>query len=98
MREDQTSVNEWAINTFGDCTLEAAVRRMDKEYSELVLKAGCANVGDYGDELADVLICMYRVAQKAGVDLQAHVDMKMTINRRRKWKMSGDGTGQHISE
>ena len=31
----------------------------------------------------------------SGFDLNAAVEAKMAINRQRKWKLSGDGTGQH---
>lgn len=97
MREDQTSVNEWALNVFGPRTLAPVVERMTKEYSELVERYKASGAIDPG-ECADVLIMMYSVAQIAGFDLAAHVDLKMTINRHRKWHLFGDGTGQHIPE
>jgi NTP pyrophosphatase (non-canonical NTP hydrolase) len=54
--------------------------------------------GDFAklaEELADVLICLYRVAEKLGVDIHAEVDRKMATNRRRKWKLDGSGCGYH---
>jgi hypothetical protein len=31
-----------------------------------------------------------------GHDLSTAVDEKMSINRQRRWQLSGDGVGQHI--
>jgi hypothetical protein len=47
-------------------------------------------------EAADVLIVLYGVAGMRGFDLHAEVDKKMAVNRNRKWKANGDGTGYHI--
>jgi NTP pyrophosphatase (non-canonical NTP hydrolase) len=49
-------------------------------------------------EAADVLIVLYGVAGMRGFDLHAEVDRKMAVNRARKWKANGDGTGYHIKE
>ena len=49
-------------------------------------------------EAADVLIVLYGVAYMRGFDLHAEVDRKMVINRARRWKANGDGTGYHIKE
>lgn len=49
-------------------------------------------------EAADVLIVLYGVAHMRGFDLHAEVEKKMAINRGRRWKADGDGTGYHIRE
>jgi len=49
-------------------------------------------------EVADVLIVLYGVAGMRGIDLNVEVDKKMVINRARKWKANGDGTGYHIKD
>lgn len=49
-------------------------------------------------EAADVLIVLYGIAGMRGFDLHAEVDRKMAINRARRWKANGDGTGYHIKE
>lgn len=49
-------------------------------------------------EAADVLIVLYGLAGMRGIDLHAEVDKKMQINRSRRWKANGDGTGYHIRE
>ena len=47
-------------------------------------------------EAADVAIVLYGVAHIKGFDLQAEIDRKMAINRARRWKANGDGTGYHV--
>lgn len=49
-------------------------------------------------EAADVLIVLYGVAGMRGFDLHAEVDRKMAVNRARRWRANGDGTGYHIRE
>lgn len=49
-------------------------------------------------EAADVLIVLYGLAQLRKFDLHAEVDKKMAVNRARKWRALGDGTGYHIKE
>lgn len=49
-------------------------------------------------EAADVAIVLFGLAELVGFDLQAEVDKKMAVNRARKWKANGDGTGYHIKE
>jgi hypothetical protein len=49
-------------------------------------------------EMADCAIVLDTLAHRAGIDLQAEKDAKMKINRSRKWKSMGDGTGYHIRE
>ena len=62
-----------------------------------------ADVQVIAEEAADVMIMLYRLAQQQDFDLQACVDAKMLINRARKWRQCGDGTGykagtQHVSD
>ena len=49
-------------------------------------------------EAADVLIVLYGLAHLTGFDIHDEVNKKMAINRSRKWKANGDGTGYHIKE
>ena len=48
------------------------------------------------DELADLLVLLYGVAEEAGVDLQAALDEKMSVNRERRWRVDGPGLGHHV--
>lgn len=47
------------------------------------------------DEAADTIITLYTLLSHAGIDAERAVADKMRINRRRKWKIGPDGTGQH---
>ena len=95
--ETQESVSAWAVSTFGDAgTNVSCATRMNKEAAELLMCL--ANQDDdpkAGEECADVLICLYRVAERLGVDLHAEVDRKMAVNRKREWKLDGHGHGYH---
>ena len=94
MEETQLSITNWADKTFGFCQQERAIDRMVEEVREL--QSG--SVSDVPNECADILITLYRIADVFNFDLHAAVDHKMQINRARKWKSNGDGTGQHIKE
>lgn len=48
-----------------------------------------------GDEAADVLVVLMGFCHEVGVDLQAELDRKMAVNRKRKWKVTAAGLGQH---
>jgi hypothetical protein len=100
MFETQSTISEWAETTFGYCKREAAINRMLQEVEELK-KIDLYNLDSFNkmsDECADILITLYRIADCYSFDLHKKVDHKMAINRGRKWKSNGDGTGQHIKE
>lgn len=99
-RETQQSISNWAVDTFGDTGTNAScATRANKEMSELVMAlANDDRDPKAGAECADVLICLYRVAERLGVDLHAEVDRKMAINRARKWSLDGHGHGYHVEE
>lgn len=101
MHETQRSINDWAIETFGHIkNPQTAIDRMLKEVRELekLSRYNDAAYEEMVDECADILITLYRVMEVLGYNLHACVDHKMQINRARKWKLNGDGTGQHIKE
>lgn len=96
--ETQRTVSQWAQETFGPASSNARVAaRANEEMAEL-LKAltGDDNSAKAVEEAADVVICLYRLAERMGGDLLAEVDRKMLINRGRKWAMTQDGHGYHI--
>lgn len=96
--ESQTTISEWANATFGAAGSNASVAaRANKEMAELMMKLAQddAHPGA-GEEVADVLIVLYRLAWRLGVDLHEEVGKKMTINRAREWKLDGHGHGQHV--
>jgi hypothetical protein len=49
-----------------------------------------------GPEAADVYIVLCGVAALYGFDLDREATAKMRVNRARKWKARGDGTGYHV--
>ena len=96
--ETQKTINEWAIKTFGYPTEERAIARMLEEVEELKnidVKDYNKSFDEISSECADILITLYQVANVFSFDLHTCVDYKMQINRARKWKIAGDGTGQH---
>ena len=101
MHENQKTINDWSIKTFGPVkNMQKSIDRMVEEVNELQDQAE-VDIDDFdkiSNECADILITLYQVATTFGFDLHACVDHKMQINRARKWKLNGDGTGQHIKE
>lgn len=101
MHETQRTISDWAVKTFGNSkSVEIVIKRMLKECYELqeLLDSKKWTEEQLADELADIFICGYRAFDALGFKANACIDHKMQINRARKWKMNGDGTGQHIKE
>lgn len=101
MHETQRTICDWADKTFGfSKDPRSTIERMLKEVRELEdkMESGAATYEELSDEMADVFITGYRVFDMLGYNAQACIDHKMEINRARKWKKNGDGTGQHIKE
>ena len=97
MHENQRTISEWAVKTFGYATRERSIERMMEEVEEL-RTTNIDNFEDITNECADVLITLCQVATVFGFNLQSAFEHKMSINRARKWNIAGDGTGQHIKE
>jgi NTP pyrophosphatase (non-canonical NTP hydrolase) len=95
--ENQETITDWQEKTFGRVSVQRAFARFKEEVEEL---EWCIDSSDHTassvNECADVLITLYAVVQALGGDLHAAVDEKMKINRERKWRVNGDGTGQHV--
>ena len=95
--ETQKSINQWAFETFGKCnSLDTIFERYVNEVEELKAEVILRRINKIGNELADNLIVLYQVAEFLNIDLLREVNIKMITNRNRKWKLHGDGTGQHI--
>lgn len=47
-------------------------------------------------EAADIVVCLYRVADLLGQDLHKEIDRVMQINRGRQWVRDGKGCGYHV--
>lgn len=96
--ETQRSIGAWARETFGVSTPLRAATRMNEEVAELL--AGMSILGQdprkIHEECADVLVVLFVLAERLGVDLMTEVQRKMAVNRARKWKLDGSGCGQHV--
>lgn len=96
--EDQYTISAWATATFGPVgsNLSVAVRA-NQEMAELMRALAIADTHPKAaEEVADIVIILYRLADRLGVDLHAEIDRKMAINRGRTWLLDGNGHGQHV--
>jgi NTP pyrophosphatase (non-canonical NTP hydrolase) len=111
--ETQWSISMWAERTFGQLrNFNAVAIRTNLEMAELLRAADALDNAvrdgrqeDYGklkaalaEEGADVIITMMRIFSTLGVDYRQEINKKMMINRKRKWALDGNGTGQHVRE
>ncbi|RYE55415.1 MAG: nucleotide pyrophosphohydrolase [Rhizobiaceae bacterium] len=95
--ETSQTIRIWGDATFGapsDLTVLVQRARVEMDELEEALRAG--DTAEAGREAADVVILLHRIAGILGHDLTEQVDAKMVINRARKWKSAGDGTGGHV--
>jgi len=96
--ETQQTICAWTEATFGSASSNARVAaRANEEMAEL-LRALTAddNHPKAVEEAADVVIILYRLADRMGIDLHAEIDRKMAINRKREWAVTADGHGYHV--
>lgn len=94
--ETQASITEWADNAFGEASHGRLAARANKEMAELLMKVTAQyNDPSIPEEIADVFICLYRLADRFHIDVHDEVDKKMAINRQRKWKVDAHGCAQH---
>lgn len=98
-QETQETITDWAASVFGPAqsNLRIAIRA-NEEMAELLR---CLSVNDHHpmapEELADVVIILYRLADCLGVNLHSVVDAKMSVNRtQRTWERDGSGHGYHV--
>lgn len=95
--ETSQSIRDWGDEAFGEARdLFPLVARARGELDELAEAVRAGDAAAIGSEAADVAILLHRLAALAGRDLAVEVDAKMKINRVRKWKRAGDGTGGHV--
>lgn len=95
--ETQATITRWAKDTFGEpLSLLQIWERMMDEMMELRRAMVEGRPEKIAEECADTYIVLCQIPERLGYNLQDAVDRKMKINRGRKWKTNGDGTGQHI--
>ncbi len=99
MKETQASIVKWADETFGPIAdEETAAKRMFDEVFEMEDDYFEDQYDKVAKEFIDVFVTGVRFLAMKGIDFQEALDAKMAINRARKWRSNGDGTGQHIKE
>ncbi len=105
--ETQKTISAWGRETFGHSTATAIGTRMNVEVAEMLVALRCladtsdpAKVLRYRKEAAregaDVYIMLVQVMEALGADLQAEVDRKVPILRKREWKTNDNGKVQHV--
>lgn len=99
-RETQSTISQWADETFGTGGTNArAAARANEEMAELLANLTTDdNHPKAADEIADIFIVLYRVATKLGVDVETEIARKMAVNRARTWRLDGTGHGYHVAE
>jgi transcriptional regulator with XRE-family HTH domain len=98
--EDQTTITEWAEQTFGPArSLPRVAARANEEMAEL-LRAVTADapLAKVAEEIADVVIVLNRLASLCGARLRDEVERKMAINRSRTWARDETGHGYHTRD
>jgi NTP pyrophosphatase (non-canonical NTP hydrolase) len=91
-RETQQTINAWQREQFPNATLAGVVNHLKEEFAEFITETDMLRAQI---EAADVVILLYCWAGHHGVDLNAAIDTKMSVNRKRKWNIQSDGTGRH---
>ncbi len=96
--ETPKTVAAWARDTFGQASTHANIAaRANVEMAELLTALTADDQHPKtAEEIADIFICLYRLIDSLGVDIQVEIDRKMTINRARKWALDGTGHGYHV--
>lgn len=96
-QETQATITQWCEETFGPAKSNARlIARANEEMAELIRdSADDDRHPNIPEEMADVVIVLFRVATRMGVDLQEVINAKMMINRARKWELDGTGCGYH---
>lgn len=96
--ETQYTISDWADHTFGPASSNARVAaRANEEMAELLRALTADDEHEKAaEEIADVVIVLFRLVTRLGRDLGEEIDRKMKINRDRKWNITTDGHGYHV--
>lgn len=95
---NQYEVTVWAEKTFGPPSSNARIAaRANEEMAELLRDLTVDDKNPKaGEEIADIVIVLYRLATRLGCDLMQEIDRKMEVNKQRVWKVGADGHGYHV--
>jgi NTP pyrophosphatase (non-canonical NTP hydrolase) len=93
----QKYINNWANDVFGKPISHIQIAsRANEEMAELLNSLSLNDNNEKAEEeCADVVICLYRLAEEMGFDLNGAVNKKMTINIKREWHTDNNGIGYH---
>lgn len=80
-------IGDWHKDTFPSATLADCVEKLKEEAQELEDAIGTPT---WEEELADVALVVFAIADRYGVDLQHEMERKFEINKQRgidgRWK------------
>lgn len=95
--ETQATINAWITSTFGEAGSNLSVAaRANEEMAELLMALAVNDSDAHAvEEAADIVIILYRLAERFGGDLLAEVNRKMAVNRARTWNVA-NGHGYHV--
>lgn len=96
MAETQATINEWANSVGIKADAARSIARAQEELDEAIDEVSAGDIKKAGVEIADVVICLFVAASRLGVDLQAEIDAKMKINRKREWRVDESGCAYHV--
>lgn len=98
--ETQQSASLWADSVFGFSVSNfSTAARANQEMAELLKALAIHDKNsNAGEEIADIIIILWRLANDLNVNVQELIDQKMAKNRARKWQCDGSGHGYHVKE
>lgn len=99
--ETTETIYAWSLATFGPVNPVAKGARANLEMAELLRElmfSGAPDAERVLDEIADVVIVLASLAHHFGGDVWVAVERKMAVNRRRRWRIDGDGVGSHLDD
>ncbi len=71
---------------------------MSELLRKVTMPEGTHTPEEIAEEVADVVIVLYRVCREVGEDLDLAVNRKHAINEQRDWKLDGTGHGYHVRQ
>jgi len=89
-RETFETVRAWCDETFGPATPHSIIDRAWEEWQEML---DARDDVSRTIEAVDVVIILCRMPGFAEA-----FQRKMAVNRARKWRLTGNGTGYHITQ
>ena len=87
------SIQAWQRETFPWMSDGDYFAKFTEEYKEIWMAMSTGE--DVSGELADNLICLFGLADRAGVDVLAALKAKHEINQSREWEVQVDGVSRH---